>query len=562
MTPHHSVHLVPPSSSPRLYPSHPIGFLLSISIRKHSNVRNGIALEIPPQGNSLWLQTPQLFSMFLLLAIWIPMILLIWRQVASDVSFVNRIDIATDGFHCLWQATCTFFRKPANFTPDFQLSIAELAALDMCQKRAIFKPMTSEEKDFLKQRCGGSWKLVLRYILAGEGCCRRENSHAIAGPGHSIAVTSSGSVYSFGSNNSGQLGHGTTEEEWKPRLIRSLQGIRIIQAAAGAGRTMLISDAGRVYAFGKDSFGEAEYGAQGSTVVTTPQLVESLKNVYVVQAAIGNFFTAVLSREGRIYTFCWGTDSKLGHQTEPNDLVPRLLQGPLENIPVVQIAAGYCYLLALACQPSGMSVYSVGCGLGGKLGHGSRTDEKYPRLIEQFQTLNLQPMVVAAGAWHAAVVGRDGRVCTWGWGRYGCLGHGNEECESVPKVIESLATIKAVHVATGDYTTFVVSDTGDVYSFGCGESSSLGHSTAIDSQGNRHANVLSPKLVTSLKNINERVVQISLTNSIYWNAHTFALTDSGKLYAFGAGDKGQLGIELVAQQTESGTPEHVNVNLS
>lgn len=88
-------------------------------------------------------------------------------------------------------------------------------------------------------------------------------------------------------------------------------------------------------------------------------------------------------------------------------------------------------------------------------------------------------MVVAAGAWHAAVVGRDGRVCTWGWGRYGCLGHGNEECESVPKVVEALSAVKAVHVATGDYTTFVVSDDGDVYSFGCGESASLGHNTAV-----------------------------------------------------------------------------------
>lgn len=124
------------------------------------------------------------------------------------------------------------------------------------------------------------------------------------------------------------------------------------------------------------------------------------------------------------------------------------------------------------------SVYSVGCGLGGKLGHGSRTDERYPRLVEQFQLLNLQPMVVAAGAWHAAVVGRDGRVCTWGWGRYGCLGHGDEECESAPKVVEALSKVKAVHVATGDYTTFVVSEDGDVYSFGCGESASLGHNTA------------------------------------------------------------------------------------
>ncbi|GJX51086.1 ultraviolet-B receptor UVR8 [Tanacetum coccineum] len=119
------------------------------------------------------------------------------------------------------------------------------------------------------------------------------------------------------------------------------------------------------------------------------------------------------------------------------------------------------------------SVYSVGCGLGWKIGHGTKNDEKQPRLIEQFQTLNLQPMVV----------GRDGRVRTWGWGRYGCFGHGNEDCDSVPKVFESLSNVKVVHVATGDYTIFVISNGGDVYTFGCGESSSLGHNTAeVDAQ--------------------------------------------------------------------------------
>lgn len=74
--------------------------------------------------------------------------------------------------------------------------------------------------------------------------------------------------------------------------------------------------------------------------------------------------------------------------------------------------------------------------------------------------------------------------------------------------------------------------------------------------------MLSPELVTSLKQIKERVVQISLTNSIYWNAHTFALTESGKLYAFGAGDKGQLGVELVNNQTERATPKRVDIDLT
>ena len=74
--------------------------------------------------------------------------------------------------------------------------------------------------------------------------------------------------------------------------------------------------------------------------------------------------------------------------------------------------------------------------------------------------------------------------------------------------------------------------------------------------------MLSPAVVTSLKQAKERVVQISLTNSIYWNAHTFALTESGKLFAFGAGDKGQLGAELGRDLTERCVPEKVDIDLS
>lgn len=76
--------------------------------------------------------------------------------------------------------------------------------------------MKQEEKEYLKQCCGGSWKLVLRYILVRE----KNGSQVIAGPGHSIVITTNGDVYSFGANCSGQLGLADTEDRYKPCLIR------------------------------------------------------------------------------------------------------------------------------------------------------------------------------------------------------------------------------------------------------------------------------------------------------------------------------------------------------
>jgi alpha-tubulin suppressor-like RCC1 family protein len=102
-------------------------------------------------------------------------------------------------------------------------------------------------------------------------------------------------------------------------------------------------------------------------------------------------------------------------------------------------------------------MYSVGCGLGGKLAHGCKNNKGIPKLIEHFRSLSFKPVSISPGTWHAAALGEDGHVCTWGWGHRGCLGN-----------------VKAVYLSAGDYITFVVADNGDVHSFGSGESLNVG----------------------------------------------------------------------------------------
>ncbi|WVZ86154.1 hypothetical protein U9M48_032987 [Paspalum notatum var. saurae] len=454
------------------------------------------------------------------------------------------------------QAASKYFRSPANLQPDAALSLPELAAFDVCCQRAMFMSMKHDEKESLKKRCGGSWKLVLRYLSIGEKNYRRGKSQVVAGSGHSIVVTTKGDVYSFGENSSGQLGLGDTENKFEPCLVR------ITQAAVGSGRTMLVSDTGSVYKFGQDTFGGYEgYGAHTSS----PKLVESLKGVFVVQASIGGFFSAVLSREGQVYTFSWGHDERLGHNSYRADVEPRLLSGPLEGVPVAQISAGNCYLLMLACHPAGMSVYSVGCGLRGKLGHGCKKDMGVPRLIQYFQTQDVKPLSISAGTFHCAVLARDGRVFTWGWNDHGCLGLADaEEGASVvlPTAVAGLEGVKARHVSAGYFTTFVVADNGGVYSFGWGRPQNLG------GDGARTANVMVPKLAASIDALNEKVVQISATNIDDWvqlntvHSHTLVLTESGRLYSLGGGKGGQLGVKLAEGQAKRAAPDRVAIDLA
>ena len=115
------------------------------------------------------------------------------------------------------QATHSFFRLPSNLKPLYpDLNVVEIAVLDMGQKRAAFKLMEPEGRESLKQCRGGSWKHVLMYLMTGEACYQREKCQAIVRPWHNIVVTSGGTIYSFGNNDTGALGHGTLENEYNP----------------------------------------------------------------------------------------------------------------------------------------------------------------------------------------------------------------------------------------------------------------------------------------------------------------------------------------------------------
>ena len=99
---------------------------------------------------------------------------------------------------------------------------------------------------------------------------------------------------------------------------------------------------------------------------------------------------------------------------------------------VTSIACGSSHTLTAT---SAGHVFSWGSGAFGKLGHDDDSDVRIPRLIE-FKRKRISR--VACGPEHSAVVSEAGEVLTWGAGSYGNLGHGDNTDQPKPKLVDSL----------------------------------------------------------------------------------------------------------------------------
>ena len=246
-----------------------------------------------------------------------------------------------------------------------------------------------------------------------------------------------------GKGGEGQLGHGNLNHLWTFTKVEGLDGHIVSQVVCSDEYTVALTSEGSVYTFGSNKCGQIGHG--GSTREMTPKRVTGcLEYKRVVFVAANGYHSACITEDGDTYTWGTGEFGTLGHGDKMTLYYPQLVAG-LAGKKAKEVACGAFH--SIVCTDDGR-VYSFGSGIGGRLGHGSSEDKFTPTLIQQVQLEGKFVVQVACGWLCSMALTSDGRLYTWGKGESGCLGHGSELSSAVPSVVESLMDYKVVQIAS------------------------------------------------------------------------------------------------------------------
>ncbi|XP_056624561.1 LOW QUALITY PROTEIN: serine/threonine-protein kinase Nek9 [Triplophysa dalaica] len=168
-----------------------------------------------------------------------------------------------------------------------------------------------------------------------------------------------------------------------------------------------------------------------------------------------------------------------------------------------------------------------GAKMVGQLGHGDQASYRQPRRVERLQGKAIRQ--VACGADFTTCVTDEDQMYMFGSDYYGCIGVENELGMEVlePVLLEFFEERPVKQVSCGDNHVVVLTHSGDIYSWGCGEHGRLGLDCEDDFS--------SPMKV--------EVPAGAFINAVYCGADaTFLLTESGRVLACGNNETNKLGL--------------------
>ncbi|KAH6814315.1 Regulator of chromosome condensation family with FYVE zinc finger domain-containing protein [Perilla frutescens var. frutescens] len=316
-----------------------------------------------------------------------------------------------------------------------------------------------------------------------------------------------------------------------PKALESAVVLDVQNIACGGRHSAIVTKQGEIFSWGEELGGRLGHGVDAD--VLHPKLIDALSNTNIELVACGEYHSCAVTLSGDLYTWGDGHFGLLGHGNEVSHWVPKRVNGPLEGIHVSSISCGPWHT---AVVTSAGQLFTFGDGTFAVLGHGDRVSVSKPREVESLK--GLRTVRAACGVWHTAavvevMVGSSSssncssvKLFTWGDGDKGRLGHGDKESKLVPTCVAALVEPNFCQVACGHSLTVALTTSGHVYAMG---------SPVYGQLGNPQADGKLPCRV-------EGKLLKSFVEEIACGAyHVAVLTSRTEVYTWGKGANGRLG---------------------
>jgi uncharacterized repeat protein (TIGR03803 family) len=393
----------------------------------------------------------------------------------------------------------------------------------------------------------------------------------VAGANHCIAVKTTGTLWAWGLNSSGQVGQGSTSTTptTTPTQIGALttwsqNGAHL---HAGADFTLAIRTDGTLWAWGLN--GSGQLGNGNTTSNSSPVQIGSATTWSRLTA--GNTFSAALRSDGTLWT--WGNNGsgQLGEGSLAQRTAPVQL-GIETNW--AAISAGSAHLLA---RRTDGTLWSCGANTSGQLGQGitsavaignalaqAGTDTNWQELsagsnyslatttdgglrawgssssaqLGWLPRLPLPlhpqfgPVLAASGAGsnHTALLRPDGTLWTLGINSSGQLGLGAADSTVHPVATQAAAGMTWRSISSGHSCLLAIRSDGSLWATGFNGSGQLGDGTQLNRAG-----------MTRIGNDTDWVLVTTSSVASASPGHSFAIKANGTLWAWGGNASGQLG---------------------
>ncbi|XP_069922646.1 X-linked retinitis pigmentosa GTPase regulator isoform X11 [Oryctolagus cuniculus] len=291
--------------------------------------------------------------------------------------------------------------------------------------------------------------------------------------------------------------------------------------SCGDEHTAVVTGNNKLYMFGSNNWGQLGLGSK--TTINKPTCVKALKPEKVKYVACGRNHTLVSTEEGNVYATGGNNDGQLGlGDTEGrNTFYP--ISFFTSQHKIKQLSAGSNTSAALT---ENGELFMWGDNSEGQIGLKNVTNVCVPHQV----TIGKPISWISCGYYHSAFVTMDGELYTFGECENGKLGLPEELLinHKTPQLVTRIPE-KVIQVACGGGHTVVLTET-IVYTFGLGQFGQLGLGTFIFETSE-------PKAIEYIKD--HKISSISCGEN-----HTALITELGRMYTFGDGRYGKLGLGL------------------